>query len=289
MVVKLEQEKIRTLLTDTITLLLKNGLAFQDHFSVEALIGVTLDSNNVFLVSINETVTNGLNQLKVNCSTGDGVQQKGNSHDTGKGSAGGQLDDRNDSQTKPLQSNVKQQGSNKRKSSHPRKELAPRRETSLCAEDNEETSAQALWEQDDFEFDLDEGPNLSSDFPIVPSNKRPRHAANSQWPDALSNDIAEKSPFDASTSQKIAVKQEMPDFDIDLSQQVALGSDSQAQFPEFKFSGEEQKFASTGATASLAPTIQSGLPPPPSLSTADNQPQFVEPQVTKPHHCFSVI
>ncbi len=54
-----DQEKIKALLADTITLLLKNGLAFKTKFSVEALIGITLDDDKVFLVSINKNVDTG--------------------------------------------------------------------------------------------------------------------------------------------------------------------------------------------------------------------------------------
>ncbi len=50
--------KIKDMLKDTITLLCKNGLSYSTEFSVEALIGITLDRDNVLLVSINEKVTN---------------------------------------------------------------------------------------------------------------------------------------------------------------------------------------------------------------------------------------
>lgn len=64
MVVKGDQEKIRALLKDTITLLCKNGLNYNAEFCIEALIGITLDKDDVFLVSINETVKNGLLEAK---------------------------------------------------------------------------------------------------------------------------------------------------------------------------------------------------------------------------------
>ncbi len=56
MVIKADQQKIKTLLKDTITLLCKNGLEYNAEFCIEALIGITLDKNDVFLVNINETV-----------------------------------------------------------------------------------------------------------------------------------------------------------------------------------------------------------------------------------------
>ncbi len=56
MSLKAEQQRLKALLKDTITLLCKNGLAFKKGFSIDALIGVTLDEDNVLLVSINESV-----------------------------------------------------------------------------------------------------------------------------------------------------------------------------------------------------------------------------------------
>jgi len=56
MVVKADHERIKTLLKDTITLLCRNGLNFKTEFSVEALIGITLDKEDVVLVSINEII-----------------------------------------------------------------------------------------------------------------------------------------------------------------------------------------------------------------------------------------
>ncbi|KAK2162103.1 hypothetical protein LSH36_104g05061 [Paralvinella palmiformis] len=56
MVAKTEQERIKALLRETITLLCRNGLTFKSQFSVEALIGITLDEDDVFLVSINESI-----------------------------------------------------------------------------------------------------------------------------------------------------------------------------------------------------------------------------------------
>ncbi|KAK2146196.1 hypothetical protein LSH36_625g01015 [Paralvinella palmiformis] len=56
MVLKADQERVKTLLKDTITLLCRNGLTFKSKFSIEALIGVTLDDSDVFLISINELI-----------------------------------------------------------------------------------------------------------------------------------------------------------------------------------------------------------------------------------------
>ena len=49
-----DQEKVRTLLCDTVTLLCKNGLSFSKELRVEGLLGITLDQTEVFIVHINE-------------------------------------------------------------------------------------------------------------------------------------------------------------------------------------------------------------------------------------------
>ena len=51
-----DREKIRQILTDTIISLCKNGISFNTELRVEALIGLTLDSSEVFLINIKETV-----------------------------------------------------------------------------------------------------------------------------------------------------------------------------------------------------------------------------------------
>ena len=56
MVLKADQQRVKALLAETITLLCKNGLNFKREFSIEGLIGITLDQDDVFLVSIKETI-----------------------------------------------------------------------------------------------------------------------------------------------------------------------------------------------------------------------------------------
>lgn len=51
-----DKQSLRTFLADTVTLLCKNFLHFESEFSVEGLIGITLDQKDVFLISIHETV-----------------------------------------------------------------------------------------------------------------------------------------------------------------------------------------------------------------------------------------
>ena len=53
-----DQARLQGLLKETITLLCKNGLQFSKGFNIEALIGITTDDQDVFLVNIKETVKN---------------------------------------------------------------------------------------------------------------------------------------------------------------------------------------------------------------------------------------
>ncbi len=52
-----DQEKLKSLLTEALTVLCRNCLHNQGGFSIEALIGVRLKSDNIFLFNINEEVT----------------------------------------------------------------------------------------------------------------------------------------------------------------------------------------------------------------------------------------
>ena len=56
MVGRTEQLRVKALLTEAITVLCKNGLRYRNQFSVEGLLGITLDNDDVFLVNINETI-----------------------------------------------------------------------------------------------------------------------------------------------------------------------------------------------------------------------------------------
>ena len=53
---KADQERVRNLLTDTVTLLCKNGLQYQKELRVQGVLGITLDNNDVFIVHINEKI-----------------------------------------------------------------------------------------------------------------------------------------------------------------------------------------------------------------------------------------
>ena len=51
---KPDQERVRNLLMDTVTLLCKNGLQYKKELRVQGLLGITLDDADVFVVHINE-------------------------------------------------------------------------------------------------------------------------------------------------------------------------------------------------------------------------------------------
>ena len=53
-----EQERVKALLSQALPMLCKSGLNFSSKFSVEALIGITLDDDKVMLVSVKETIQN---------------------------------------------------------------------------------------------------------------------------------------------------------------------------------------------------------------------------------------
>ena len=83
MVLAADKERVKVLLKDTITLLCRNGLAFKSKFSIEALIGVTLDDEDIFLVSINELIKNELEKSaeKSRSSSDESVEDSGSGED----------------------------------------------------------------------------------------------------------------------------------------------------------------------------------------------------------------
>ena len=52
---KPDHERVTKLLTDTVTLLCKNGLLYDRELRIQGLLGITVDSDEVFLVSINDS------------------------------------------------------------------------------------------------------------------------------------------------------------------------------------------------------------------------------------------
>ncbi len=58
MIVKEDQARLKALLTEAVRVILKNGLRYNQEICIEGLLGITLDSTDVFLININETVEN---------------------------------------------------------------------------------------------------------------------------------------------------------------------------------------------------------------------------------------
>ena len=56
MTMREDQEKVKALLTEAISVLCKNGLSYREEFTIEGLLGITLDNEDVFLVNINEHI-----------------------------------------------------------------------------------------------------------------------------------------------------------------------------------------------------------------------------------------
>ncbi len=71
-----EQAKVRALLCEAITVLCKNGLSYSTEFSIEGLLGITVDNSEVFLISINESIKNEV------LPEGRGSAAKGKHHNT---------------------------------------------------------------------------------------------------------------------------------------------------------------------------------------------------------------
>ena len=58
MVLKEERERINKLISEALPILCKSGLKFSTEVSIDALIGITLDSEEVILVSVKQKVAN---------------------------------------------------------------------------------------------------------------------------------------------------------------------------------------------------------------------------------------
>jgi len=56
MVSEMEQKRLRDLIVDTVTVLCQSSLQFTSKFSVEGLLGITVDDKDVFLINIHEVV-----------------------------------------------------------------------------------------------------------------------------------------------------------------------------------------------------------------------------------------
>ena len=83
MVSKADQQRVCALLTEAVTVICKNGLTYNSKFSIEGLLGITLDDRDIFLVNIKETIQsiNGnANQRKSESDSRVGGQQRYTPH-----------------------------------------------------------------------------------------------------------------------------------------------------------------------------------------------------------------
>ena len=72
---KPDQERVRNLLTDTVTLLCKNGLQYQTELRVQGVLGITLDNSDVFIVHINEKFGDAIGgALTIRSAEGDAAK-----------------------------------------------------------------------------------------------------------------------------------------------------------------------------------------------------------------------
>lgn len=70
-----EQEKVRSLLTDTISLLCRNGLTFASDVKVQGLLAITIDSKEFFVVQIDETLAENVDDNPIDCADSDQLDQ----------------------------------------------------------------------------------------------------------------------------------------------------------------------------------------------------------------------
>ena len=67
--------KLTNYLTEAVVEICKSGLSYRTQFSVEGLLGVTLDEDKVILININETVKNRFANIMGNLSFGGDTKQ----------------------------------------------------------------------------------------------------------------------------------------------------------------------------------------------------------------------
>ncbi len=69
--------KISSFLTEAVVEICKSSLSYRSQFSVEGLLGVTLDNDKVFLININETVKNRLADILGSLSFREDTREHG--------------------------------------------------------------------------------------------------------------------------------------------------------------------------------------------------------------------
>lgn len=66
---KSDQDRLKTLLIETVKAFLKDGVKRHNTLAVEGLIGITLDNKDVFLLYVNECSTGVVGRTAVNDDT----------------------------------------------------------------------------------------------------------------------------------------------------------------------------------------------------------------------------
>jgi len=80
----LEQKRIRDLITQTVAMLCQSSLNFQSMFTVEGLLGITIDDKDVFLINIHEVVSSAKRKKRkfVNKKSVASMSADGDKHTT---------------------------------------------------------------------------------------------------------------------------------------------------------------------------------------------------------------
>jgi len=76
MLTTMEQKRIRDLITETVTLLCQNSLHFKSKFTVEGLLGITIDDKEVFLINIHEGMSSEHSVARERLVSGDTANRK---------------------------------------------------------------------------------------------------------------------------------------------------------------------------------------------------------------------
>ena len=84
MVLTLQQQKFKVMLEEAITLLCRSSLPYKCEASIEALIGITVDCDDVFLISIKEKFDNKIPTMSLDLCSEDSMFENSSSDSNGK-------------------------------------------------------------------------------------------------------------------------------------------------------------------------------------------------------------
>lgn len=123
MVLTLQQQKFKVMLEEAITLLCRSSLPYKCEASIEALIGITVDCDDVFLISIKEKFDNKIPNMTLDLCSEDSMFENSSSDSHGK------------EQSVELQSNVLDAAENNELSEPKSKKRKRDIDKTLCSED----------------------------------------------------------------------------------------------------------------------------------------------------------